>query len=106
MPAQTALTFLQALREVDDALAAIRTLRQESADRRRQVEAAQSASKLSWARYNGGVSSYLEVLESDRLRFDAELAASETYRQQLVAIVQLYKAGNTGQLPKVGHQLR
>ena len=89
---QYELAILQALREVDDSLAAIRTYRQEAAHRQRQVTAARSARKLAWARYTGGVSSYLEVLETDRALFTAELAASETYRQKLVAIVQLYRA--------------
>jgi multidrug efflux system outer membrane protein len=89
---QYELAILQALREVDDSLAAIRTYRQEAADRQRQVTAARSARRLAWARYTGGVSSYLEVLETDRALFTAELAASETYRLQLVSIVQLYRA--------------
>jgi multidrug efflux system outer membrane protein len=89
---QYELTVLQSLREVDDALAGIRTYRDESTARRRQVAAARSASDLSWARYNGGVASYLEVLETQRALFRAELESSITYRQQLVSIVQLYKA--------------
>lgn len=89
---QYELTVLQSLREVDDALAGIRTYKDESTARRRQVNAARSASNLSWARYNGGVASYLEVLETQRALFRAELESSITYRQQLVSIVQLYKA--------------
>ena len=41
---------------------------------------------------DGGVTSYLEVLESERSLFRAELLASVTLRQQLVALVDLYKA--------------
>ncbi len=89
---QYELTVLQSLREVDDALAGIRTYRDESMARRRQVAAARSASDLSWARYNGGVASYLEVLETQRALFRSELESSITYRRQLVSIVQLYKA--------------
>jgi len=89
---QYELTVLQSLREVDDALAGIRTYRDESMARRRQVAAARSASDLSWARYNGGVASYLEVLETQRALFRSELESSITYRQQLVSIVELYKA--------------
>ncbi|MEJ2535343.1 MAG: hypothetical protein P8008_07775 [Gammaproteobacteria bacterium] len=36
--------------------------------------------------------SYLEVLESERSLFQAELLASSTRRQQAVAVVNLYKA--------------
>ena len=85
-------SILQALREVEDALAGIRWYREELAAREFQLNAAQSASDLSWARYNGGVTSYLEVLDSDRSLFDAQLAAAEIRRRELVSIVSLYKA--------------
>ena len=85
-------TVLQALREVEDSLAGVRTFGQELAARERQVSAARSAASLSRARYDGGVTSYLEVLDSERSLFVAELSASATRRQQLVAIVTLYKA--------------
>lgn len=85
-------SILQALREVEDALAGIRWYREELAAREFQLNAAQSASDLSWARYNGGVTSYLEVLDSDRSLFDAQLAASQIRRRELVSIVSLYKA--------------
>ncbi len=85
-------SILQALREVEDALAGIRWYREELAAREFQLRAAQSASDLSWARYNGGVTSYLEVLDSDRSLFDAQLAASEIRRRELVSLVSLYKA--------------
>ncbi|MGI9329894.1 MAG: efflux transporter outer membrane subunit [Gammaproteobacteria bacterium] len=86
------LTIQRALAEVDDSLAGIRTYREELAARSRQVTAARSASTLSRARYDGGVTSYLEVLDSDRSLFDAELARSITRRRSLTAIVDLYTA--------------
>jgi len=85
-------TVLQALREVDDSLAGVRTFRDELAARERQLAAASSASELSNARYDGGVTSFLEVLESERSLFEAELATSSTRRQQFDAVVQLYRA--------------
>ena len=57
-----------------------------------QVTAARSAARLSRARYDGGVTSYLEVLDSERSLFTAEIAASQVRRAQLVSIVDLYKA--------------
>lgn len=86
------LTVLQALREVEDALAAVRTLRDEIAARDAQRTAARSAAFLSRARYDGGVTSYLEVLIANDSLFQAEIAAVATRRAQLVAIVDLYKA--------------
>ena len=38
------------------------------------------------------MTSYLEVLESERSLFRAELLASSTRREQVVSIVSLYKA--------------
>ncbi|MEJ2138001.1 MAG: efflux transporter outer membrane subunit [Gammaproteobacteria bacterium] len=85
-------SILQALQEVEDALAGVRWYREERIARDFQVEAAQSASNLSWARYDGGVTSYLEVLDSDRSLFNAQLEASQVRRLQLTAIVRLYRA--------------
>jgi multidrug efflux system outer membrane protein len=86
------LTVLRSFQEVEDALIEIRTYRTEAEAREAQVTAAQSATTLSRARYDGGVTSYLEVLESERSLFRAELLASSTRREQVVAIVSLYKA--------------
>jgi multidrug efflux system outer membrane protein len=96
---QYQLTVLQAFREVEDALAAVRTLRAENAARDMQIRAARSAAFLSRARYDGGVSSYLEVLDAERSLFEAELAGSAVRRSRLVAIVDLYKALGGGWTP-------
>jgi len=86
------LTVLRSFQEVEDALIQIHTFRLEAEAREAQVTAANSATRLSRARYDGGVTSYLEVLESERSLFRAELLASSTRREQVVAIVSLYKA--------------
>jgi multidrug efflux system outer membrane protein len=86
------LTVLRAFQEVEDSLVAIRTYRAEALARGRQVKAALSAAELSRARYDGGVTSYLEVLESERSLFRAELTESATRREQLVSVVTLYRA--------------
>ena len=96
---QYELTVQQAFREVEDALAAVRTLRDERAARDRQVIAARSAAFLSRARYDGGVTSYLEVLEAERSLFDSEILASAAHRAQLTAVVDLYKALGGGWTP-------
>ena len=85
-------TLQNAFREVEDSLIGIATLRREHAARARQVEAAAGAARLSRARYDGGVVDYLEVLDSERSLFDAELAESAVRREALVAYVTLYKA--------------
>jgi len=89
-------TVLGAYREVDDALTALRTWAAEYAARSRQVESARAAAILSRARYDGGVTSYLEVLDIERSRFEAELAASLALQERYAALVQLYKALGSG----------
>ena len=96
---QYELTILQSFREVEDALVAIRTYRDEAAAREMQTRAATNASMLSKARYNGGVTSFLEVLDTERSLFQAELATSEVRRARLEAVVALYKALGGGWLP-------
>jgi multidrug efflux system outer membrane protein len=44
------------------------------------------------ARYDGGVTSYIEVLDIERSLFNAELLASAALQQRYAALVQLYKA--------------
>ena len=85
-------TFYTALREVEDAMVAANTYEEEYRIRSGQVEAAQSSADLSWVRYEGGMTSYLEVLDVQRSLFTAQLKSSETLQQQLSSIVRLYKA--------------
>lgn len=85
-------TILTAFREVEDAIVATYTYRSEHEARQRQVEAATNAANLSWVRYEGGMTSYLEVLDLQRSQFSAELQASAALQQQLASVVELYKA--------------
>ena len=93
-------TVHRAFREVEDALVAIRTYRAEREARQRQVAAARSAAMLSRARYDGGVASYLEVLDTERSLFNAELTESQTLRLYINAIIELYKALGGGWNPE------
>ncbi len=85
-------TVLTAFKEVEDAMVEISTYKNELEARRRQVSAAENALRLSKARYDRGVTSYLEVLESNRQLFDAELIAVQTFDEYLRAYLKLYKA--------------
>ncbi len=84
-------TILQAFREVEDALVDIRTLKEELVAREEHFRAAKNAERLSRERYDKGVTSYLEVIETQRSAFDAELALSQTRQQLFSAYVNLYK---------------
>lgn len=85
-------TVLNAFREVEDALIEIHTYRIEVSAVANRLAAANNAMDLSWARYYGGVTSYLEVLYQENEKFTAQLIASETYAKQLNSYVKLYKA--------------
>jgi multidrug efflux system outer membrane protein len=91
---------LNAFSEVETALAGVRTYAAEYEARRRQVEAAVAAARLSRARYDGGVTSYLEVLDIERSLFSAELAQSQALQRRYDALVQLYKALGGGWTPE------
>lgn len=90
---------LNAFSEVETALAGVRTYAAEYEARRRQVESAAAAARLSRARYDGGVTSYLEVLDIERSLFSAELAESEALQRRYDALVLLYKALGGGWSP-------
>lgn len=83
---------LKAVQEVNDALARIRTYTLEHELRLTQVKSAKNAARLSRARYDEGAAPYLEVLDTERSLFTAELAESETYQLLLTSGVELYRA--------------
>lgn len=85
-------TVLTAFREVEDALVAIETYKRQVEAVRRQVVAARNANELSKYRYDQGVTSYLEVLETERQLFSADLDLSELEQLRHNAYVGLYKA--------------
>lgn len=91
-------TVITAFKEVEDALIEIHTLKIELAARQDHVSAAQNAQRLSAERYDKGVTSYLELIESQRQAFEAELNLSETIQKLFNAYVQLYKALGGGWL--------
>lgn len=93
-------TVLNAFREVEDALVEIATYRAELAATERQQKAANNANELSRQRYDKGVSSYLEVLDTERTLFSVELQLSELQQQYLNAYINLYKALGGGWITK------
>lgn len=85
-------SILTAFREVEDSLVEIETYDKELAAIDRQLKAAKNANRLSLERYDKGVSSYLEVLETERTLFSSDLKQSETQQLYLNSFVNLYKA--------------
>jgi multidrug efflux system outer membrane protein len=91
-------TVITAFQEVEDALVEIHTVKDEMQARRDHVAAAQNAQFLSAERYDKGVTSFLELIESQRQAFEAELRLSEITQQLFNGYVKLYKALGGGWL--------
>ena len=89
---------LKAFKEVEDALIAIKTYKKQLSATKLRNDAAINAQMLSAERYDKGQTSYLEVLESERQAFDAQLAYVQTRRELLDAYIALYKALGGGWL--------
>jgi len=100
--AQYLKTILQAFQEVEDSLISVQKTREQREAQEQQVEALQSALRLADLRYQGGRASYLDVLTAQRDLFNAELSLARTRRNQLVSVVQLYKALGGGWSPGPG----
>jgi len=106
---QAALQYLQtiqqAFREVEDALVSHRKVRDIRAERERRVTANRRALSMVTLRYDRGLSTQLEVLDIQRELFSAELEFASATRDQLTAVVQLYRAlgGGWQSQPPAGH---
>jgi multidrug efflux system outer membrane protein len=85
-------TTLTALRDVSNALVSRQRLEEIRAQQAVQVSALTRSVKLSTERYTAGKASYYEVLEAQQQLFPAELNLARTQRDQLLAVVALYKA--------------
>jgi len=85
-------TIQNAFREVSDALVQYRKVREIRIQQELLVKTLQDRSHLAYLRYEGGVDSLLNALDSDRDLFEAELNLTQTKRDELISVVQLYKA--------------
>jgi multidrug efflux system outer membrane protein len=85
-------TIQQAFREVSDALVGYHRTRELREAQEQLVRAAQDARRLADLRYQGGASSYLEVLDSDTRLFAAELDLVRAQLGELSAFVEIYRA--------------
>lgn len=85
-------TIQTAFREVSDALVQQRKVREIREQRELLVTTLRDRSRLAYLRYRGGVDTQLNALDADRDLFNAELSLAQTRRDELLALVQLYKA--------------
>ena len=92
-------TILQSLRDVSDALIAYRRNREFRDQQQLLTRSAGDALRLTTVRYQGGASSYLEVLDADTRLFAAQLVLAQAQLDELLAIVQIYRALGGGWEP-------
>jgi multidrug efflux system outer membrane protein len=85
-------TIQNAFRDVSDALVQYRKVKEIRTQQELLVTTLQDRSRLAYSRYQGGVDSLLNALDADRELFDAELSLAQTRRNELLSLVQLYKA--------------
>jgi len=85
-------TIVNAFGEVSRALVDRAKLVETARQREREVAAYREAVRLANVRYGSGFSAYFEVLEAQQQLFPAEIALAQTRRDQLVAVVDLYRA--------------
>lgn len=85
-------TVQQAFREVSDALIAYQRTQEFYAKQFEQTEANRNATDIAHVRYEGGVTSYLEVIYNEQQLLDAELLLSRAQLNELLSVVQLYQA--------------
>lgn len=89
---------VQAFREVEDSLVGFRQAGLRRGSERERVVAERKVVELAELRYTGGVAAYLEVLDAQRSLFDAELDETSSQRDEVVALIQIYKALGGGWL--------
>ena len=85
-----------AFREVDDALVDQAKTRAQLEAQRLQVESLASYNRLARIRYRSGYTSFLEVLDSERNLFEAQLAYVRAQASLMRSLISLYKAMGGG----------
>lgn len=98
-------SVLNAFQEVEDNLAALRILNDESETQTAAVNAAERSLRISTNRYKGGVTTYLEVLTAQTTQLSNQRTQADITTRQFTASVGLITAlgggWDTTQLPKM-----
>jgi outer membrane protein, multidrug efflux system len=85
-----------AFQEVADALVSLQKTREQLVVQGKQVDALRTYSRLARLRYEGGYTSYIEVLDAERSLFNAQLTYAQTQGVVFTSAVSLYKAMGGG----------
>ncbi|MYN09100.1 efflux transporter outer membrane subunit [Pseudoduganella aquatica] len=92
--------LLTALREVDDALSDVQQKQKQELVQAQSREAAARAYVVARARYERGVSTYLDVTDAQRSSLAADRAAAQITTQRLLATVAVARALGAGWQPQ------
>jgi len=85
-------TIKQAFEGVSDALIGLQKFREYREEEANLTASAEDATRLARLRYNGGSTSYLEVLTNDTNYYSAQLTLAVAQEDEALSIVQLYSA--------------
>jgi multidrug efflux system outer membrane protein len=85
-------TIATAFHDVSNALIAVNKQRAAREQQEKLVAAAEDATRLARMRYQGGSTSYLEVLTTDSTLFSAQLNLVSTREGEARSLVQLFEA--------------
>jgi NodT family efflux transporter outer membrane factor (OMF) lipoprotein len=102
-------TVLTSFQDVEDNLVALRILAEESEQQARAVAAARRAVEMAQSRYEGGVTTYLEVVTAQAAALASERTAVDLSTRRMTSSVGLIKAlgggWNAQELPSPGEIL-
>lgn len=85
-------TIQTAFTEVSDALIAHQRVRESREQQQALVDALGDRERLAYLRYRGGVDTQLNALDADRDLFQSQLDLAQIRLQEVLTVVQLYKA--------------
>ncbi|MGH9614575.1 MAG: efflux transporter outer membrane subunit [Bryobacteraceae bacterium] len=85
-------TIQTAFREVSDSLIGYTKTKEQRSQQELLVKALENSDRLSRLRYKGGLDSFLQVLDADRNLFEGQLTLAQLKRDELLSVVNLYRA--------------
>ncbi|MEJ2671160.1 MAG: efflux transporter outer membrane subunit [Deltaproteobacteria bacterium] len=85
-------TVQQAFQDVSDSLIAVRKIHDTRVEIEKRQQALVQQTDLAFARYFGGVTNYLEVLNSNQQLFQVELTLAQVRTNEFLAVISLYRA--------------
>lgn len=83
---------LTAFKETRNAIVNFNKIKEVHALREKLERAAKNYMDLAQLQYINGITNYLDVLDAQRGYFDAQIGLSNAIRDELITVVQLYKA--------------